>query len=140
MKTPKTVLSFVLGLLATGVLLHFVFSPFYEDLIDAALMWDYINWFMAAGILATLITTCIYKKSVNSDAASTNAYICANVAFYAAAVLAILFFWNWFDNLTAGEDGQSQTRRNYWPAINALFVVLLASVSAHLCRDARRDR
>ena len=28
----------------------------------------------------------------------TNTHICVNVAFYVTAAVAILFFWNWFDD------------------------------------------
>ena len=139
----KKPLSLVLGLLAIGVLLHFVFTPFYEELVNTGRMWDIINWFMAVGVILTLAVTCARRKSTGNDGQGTNGqdtngYFCVTVAFYAAAVLAVLFFWNWFDSLTAGEDGQSQTRRNYWVAINTLFIVLLASVSSHLWKDASR--
>ena len=64
-------------------------------------------------------------------------HICVNVAFYVAVVLAILFFWNWFDDLTAGEDGQSPTRGYYWVVINVTFVVLVGTVSARLWKGDR---
>ena len=140
MDALKTPLALFLGLLATGVLLHFVFTPFYEDLVDTGRMWDIINWFMAVGVILTFGITCARRKNARSEDQSSNAFICANVAFYAATVLAVLFFWNWFDSLTAGEEGQSQTRHNYWAAIDTLFVVLLGSVSAHLCKDASRSK
>ena len=132
-------LSLLLGLLALGVLLHFVFTPFYEDAVDTGQMWDVINWFMAVGVILTLAVTCSRRKGAGGDSQNTNGYLCVTVAFYAAAVLAVLFFWNWFDSLTAGEEGQSQTRRNYWAIIDTLFVVLLGSVSAHLWKDASRS-
>ena len=132
-------LSLLLGLLALGVLLHFVLTPFYEDVVDTGKMWDVINWFMAVGVILTLAVTCARRKGAGGRGQDTNGYLCVTVAFYAAAVLAVLFFWNWFDGLTAGEEGQSQTRRNYWVVIDTLFVVLLGSVSAHLWKDASRS-
>ena len=138
METLRKPLSVVLGLIAAAVLLHFVLSPFYEDSIDVGPTWDVLNWFMAAGVIITLATTYVHKRGVGTDDGA-NAFICVNVAFYAAAFLAVLFFWNWFDDLTVGEDGQSQTRRNFWVLINAMFVVLAGAVSAHLWGDATRD-
>lgn len=132
-------LSLLLGLLALGVLLHFVLTPFYEDVVDTGKMWDIINWFMAVGVILTLAVTCARRKGAGGSGQDTNGYLCVTVAFYAAAVLAVLFFWNWFDSLTAGEEGQSQTRRNYWAVIDTLFVVLLGSVSAHLWKDGSRS-
>ncbi len=134
MDALKRPLSLVLGLMALVVLLHFVFTPFYEQLVDALSIWHVLNWVMAVGIILTLIVTCIRRRMVASDANAPPDYFCVTVAFYAAVVLAVLFFWNWFDDLHAGEEGQSQTRRNYWVIINTLFVVLLGSISAHLWR------
>ena len=75
---------------------------------------------------------CKHKRGLPSDASSL-AQVCAYAAFYAAAVLAILFFWNWFDEL-AREGDQSQTRNNYWVVINTLYIVLMGTVSCHLWR------
>ena len=125
-------LSLALGLMAGAVLIHFLFTPFYEDLVDPLSIWHVLNWIMAVGIIMTLILTCIRKMMTAGDGNNPNDYFCVTVAFYTTAALAVLFFWNWFDDLTAGEDGQSQTRRNYWVFINTLFILLMGSVSAHL--------
>ena len=124
-------LAIVLGLMATAVLLHFVFTPFYQDIVDPLSIWHVLNWVMAVGVVLTLIVTYLRKRKAGDNGNSTN-HFCVALAFYAAAALAVLFFWNWFDDLTAGEDGQSQTRRNYWVFINTLFILLMGSVSAHL--------
>ena len=139
MEMLRKPLSVVLGLMAVAVLFHFVLSPFYEDSVDPISVWHVLNWFMAVGVIATLVTTYVHKRGVGADGSDTNSFICVNVVFYAAAFLAILFFWNWFDDLTVGEDGQSQTRRNFWVLIDALFVMLAGAVSAHLWRDASRS-
>ena len=138
MQTLRKPLSIVLGLMAVVVLFHFVVNPFYEDALDVISVWHVLNWVMAVGILITLTLTCARKRSLGADG-DTNTYICVNAAFYAAAVLAILFFWNWFDDLTAGEDGQSPTRGYYWVIVNTLFIVLVGTVSAHLWKDNGRN-
>ena len=137
METIAKPLSAVLGLMALVVLFHFVFNPFYEDAVDAISVWHVLNWVMAVGIVVTLALTYVRMRSLGTDS-DTNIYICVNVAFYAALVLAILFFWNWFDDLTAGEEGQSPTRGYYWVVIDVLFVVLVGTVSAHLWRGGGR--
>ena len=124
-------LSVLLGVMALVVLFHFVLNPFYEDAVDPISVWHVLNWIMAVGIFITLVLTYIRRERLGADSATTM-HICVNVAFYAAVVLAILFFWNWFDDLTAGEDGQSPTRGYYWVVINVTFVVLLGTVSARL--------
>ena len=134
MTTLRKPLSTLLGLMAAAVLFHFVLSPFYEDALDPLSVWHVLNWFMALGVLIALAVTYLHKRDTTPDA-GTNAFICVNVAFYAAAVLAILFFWNWFDDLTVGEEGQSQTRRFFWVFINTMFVILMGTLSAHLWKD-----
>ena len=129
METVKKPLALILGVVAFGVLLHFVFNPFYEDLIDVLSIWHVINWFMAFAVVATVAVAYVHKKSVQDDSYMR---LWFNLTFHAAAVLAILFFWNWFDDLTVGEDGQSQTRRIFWVFINTLFVILNATVSVRL--------
>ena len=125
--------------MAAAVLLHFVLSPFYEDALDSLSLWHVLNWFMAFGVLIALAVTYLHKRDTGPDAdADTNTFVCVNVAFYAAAALAILFFWNWVDDLTVGEDGQSQTRRLFWVIINTLFVLLLGALSAHFWKDNAR--
>ena len=137
METIRKPLSVVLGLMAVAVLFHFVLNPFYEDAVDAISVWHVLNWVMAVGILITLALTYVRRGRLGADSATTT-YICVNVAFYVAVVLAILFFWNWFDDLTAGEDGQSPTRGYYWVIINVTFVVLVGTVSARLWKNDPR--
>ena len=129
METVKKSLALGLGVVAVGVLLHFVFNPFYEDLVDVDSIWHVINWFMAFAVIVTVATTYIHKKNVRDD---TYMRLWFNLTFHAAAVLAILFFWNWFDDLTVGEEGQSQTHRIFWVIIDTLFVILTATVSVRL--------
>lgn len=121
-----------LMLSALAVLLHFWLSPFYPDSWDVGMMWEVIDAFMAVGIIVTVAYTLSYKRGVDSDA-GTLAHVCAYTAFYAAVVLAALFFWNWFDELASGDE-QSQTRNNFWPIINTMYIVLMGTVGWHLWR------
>ena len=135
MEVLRKPLAVILGLIAFAVLFHFVLNPFYEDALDPNSVWHVLNWFMAFGVIVTLALTYVSKRNTGVGDVDTNRYICVNLAFYAAAILAILFFWNWFDNLTAGEEGQSSNRGIFWAVINTLFVVLVGTVSAHLWKD-----
>ena len=121
-----------LMLSALAVLVHFWFSPFYPDSWDVGAIWEVVDVFMAVGIVVTLAYTFSYKSSVGSDDSSL-AHICAYTAFYASVVLAVLFFWNWFDELASDAD-QSQTRNNYWVIINTMYIVLMGTVGWHLWR------
>ena len=139
METLRKPLAVILGLTAFAVLFHFVLSPFYEDVVESDDVWNVLNWFMALAVIVALIATCIAKRNADADSCDTNTYICVNVAFYVTAAVAILFFWNWFDDMTAGEDGQGQTHRFFWVVINVLFVIITGSLSAHLWKGASRE-
>ena len=138
MNLLKRLLALVLGLLGIAVLFQLVFSPFYPAAVDIDWVWNVLNWFIAFGVTAALIATYLYKRGLSVDSSTDREFICANTAFYAAAVLAIWFFWNWFDDLTVGEEGQSAVRLIFWSFINPLFIILMGAVSARLWRDAAR--
>lgn len=122
-----------LVLSAIAVLVHFWFSPFYPDSWDIGAIWEVLDIFMAVGIVAALVYTYSYKRGVADDA-STLAHICAYTAFYAAAVLTVLFFWNWFDDLNTAAGEQSRTNLNFWVVINTMYVVFMGTVGSHLWR------
>ena len=133
METIKKPLAVILGLTALAVLFHFVLTPFYEDAVESEDVWFILNWFMAFGAIVALVLTYLSKKEVGRED-DTNTYIRVNVGFYAAAALAILFFWNWFMELVVGEGSGT-----YWPLIDTLYVILITRVSIHLWRDSSSD-
>ena len=129
METVKKPLALVLGVVAIGVLLHFVFNPFYEDLVDVDSVWGVINWFMAFAAIVTVIVTYVHTKNGRDDSYQR---LWFSLTFHAAAFVAILFFWNWFDDLTVGEEGQSQINLIFWAVIDTLFVIIVGTVSVRL--------
>ena len=139
MDSLRKPLAVILALMAAIVLLHFVFTPFYPDSVDTHDIWLIINWPMAFAVIVALISTCIAKRNAGTDGCGTNTYICVNVAFYVTAAVAILFFWNWFDNITAGEDGQGQTHRFFWVVIDVLFVILMARLSVQIWKSTSHE-
>lgn len=132
MEKLRKPLSIVLGLMAIAVLLHFVLSAFYEDSVNVDSVWYVLNWMMAAGIILALADTYIEKRALRGTETASQVWV--NVALYSAVVLAILFAWNWFDDLTVGEEGQSQVRLAYWAVIDVLFIVLIGTRSICLRR------
>ena len=133
METLRKPLAVILGLTALAVLLHFVLSPFYEDVVESGDVWNVLNWFMAFGVIVVLILTYLAKRDIGRED-DTNTYIRGNVGFYAAAALAILYFWNWCNELVA-DDGSG----TYWVLIDTIYVILVTRVSIHLWRDSSSD-
>lgn len=126
--------SIYLGLTALSVLLHFWLNPFYPESWDVGLIWDVLAVFMAVGVVAALTHGWVHKRRLAVDA-STLTQLWVYAAFYAAIVLAVLFFWNWFDNLATTAGDQSQTHINYWIVVNTMYIVVSGTLSYHLWRE-----
>ena len=139
METLRKPLAVILGLTALAVLLHFVLSPFYEDVVESGDVWNVLNWFMAFGVIVVLIVTYLAKRDVAKDKTDTNSYISVNVGFYVAAALAVLYFRNWVSELVVGGGSEGDIDGNYWVLIDTLYVILVTRVSIHLWRGSSSD-
>ena len=138
METLRKPLAVILGLTAFAVLFHFVLSPFYEDVVESGDVWNVLNWFMALAVIVALVLTYLAKRDAGTDSVDTNTYIRVNVGFYAAAALAILYFWNWFNELVVGGGLEGEVNGIFWVVIDTLYVILMTRISVHLWRDSSR--
>lgn len=135
MAIVRKIVGVALGLICLGVLIHFIFNPLYAATdAEAAQMWSVANWFMAFGMVAAILFGIHQRMSAQGLEANDPKRICAELTLYGIMALAILFFWNWVDDLASAEE-QSQTRRNWWPLINAAFIVLMGYISDRLIRS-----
>ncbi len=130
---PTAVLLFLTG---AAVLGHFVFGTFYRNVVEAEDIWYVLNWFMAFGMIVALLTSHAVKRA--SCAADTDAktYIGGNAFFYATAAVTILFFWNWFNELTVGGGNEGTVNLNFWTVIDTLFPLIVGSTAVRLWRYA----
>ena len=140
MKLVYRLLAVILAIVATGVALHFVFETFYEDVVDTSQVWRIMNWFMAVTVLAAMAVNCCLKTRLDSGEAGSSPvspeYLAVNLGLYASIILALLFFWNWFDNLTIGSGEQSDLHFYIWVLIDAVFPVVLGTTACRLWRKA----
>ena len=53
----RKIAGIAVGIIGLGILIHFVFSPFYADADGANVgrMWDIANWFMAFGMVVAIL-------------------------------------------------------------------------------------
>lgn len=138
MDTLRRPLAVILGVITIAVAFHFIFSAFYPDSVDIGQVWDILDWFMAFAVLVTLVLAYIRKKSIASDSMDAKTYVRVNVAFYSALWLAIWFLWNWFDNLAAGAELQSDVHLTLWAFIDPLFIILVGRLSVRLWKGNPR--
>ena len=135
------ILAVLFGAFALVVTVQFVLSPLYQDAVDIGQVWNYVNYLLAVGVLAGLIVHYVRKRALTVLAGSiTRGYLEINLAFYLSVVLALCFFWNWFDDLTVGADSQDTTHLLMWTFVNLLFVVISGHTGFHLWRGASRQR
>ena len=125
-------LAVILGLTALGVFINFVFSPLYADALDVGSIWFVLNWFMAFAVFVALITAYVDKRSTDASDGDVRTYIAANAAFYAAAVLAVLYLSNWINELVVGYGDTGDVRLSFWGLVDTLFVVLMTRMSVRL--------
>ena len=125
-------------LLATAIAvgLHFVFAAFYQDAVDTGKMWEILDWFMAAAVLISLVVWYNSKIDLDqnrSDNTVSRRYLEVNAGLFAATLLGLWFFWNWFDFLVSGATPQGETHQIMWAVIDPLFVLIVGLTGLHLC-------
>ncbi len=135
MSIVRKIVGVAVGMIGLGVLLHFTLSPFYEnnESVDIGQMWTIANHFMLVGLFVALAFVGHLRKSTEELEEGAPAKIRAMLLYYATLALVVLFLWNYVDDIVSEE--QTQTRRNWWPFINAAFIVLMGYVSERLVRS-----
>lgn len=136
MSIAKKIVGVAVGMIGLGVLLHFTLSPFYEtdeNMEMIGQMWTIANHFMLVGLFVALAFVGNLRKSTEELEEGAPAKIRAMLLYYATLALVVLFLWNYVDDIVNEE--QSQTRKNWWPFINAAFIVLMGYVSERLVRS-----
>ena len=139
MEMLRKPLAIIVGLTAVAVLVHFVLGPVYDDVVGSGDVWNVLNWFMAFGVIVALVVTFLAKRDAEARDSDTRTYIAVNAKFYTAAVLTVLFFRNWVDEMVGG-GSEGDVNGNYWVLINTLYVILMAWVSLHLWSHNPRDQ
>ena len=117
------VTSVYLIVLAVVVAVNFIITPLYHPGGDEPYtVWETLNWFMAVGMVITVIASYIQKRRVDGDGSSDlKRYLEANAVFYLAVVVLLIFFWNWFSNLSSSNEADGQ----FWVVVDTLMPVVM---------------
>jgi hypothetical protein len=137
MSAVKKLLGAYLAAAVLAVVVQFMGDSAFSGSYDTGMVWNVVNWFMAAGATVALIASVLRKFSLHAsrtEGGVTRDYLETNLIFYASIFLALLFFWNWFDSLATGPGGQSDTRMIWWAFINPLFVLVTGAAGCRLWR------
>ena len=129
-------------LIVVGVVvaLHTIVEPLYHTTSDAqpyAPLWNILDPIMAVAIVLTVIFAYIRKRDVDGEggATITREFLTANTIFYGILFVGIMFFWNWFNNLSSafnavGSDTVSMT----WIIIDAALPLLLGAMGISMLK------
>ena len=117
------VTSVYLIVLAVVVAVNFIITPLYHPGGDEPYtVWETLNWFMAVGMVITVIASYVQKRRVDGDgSADLKRYLEANAVFYLAVVVFLIFFWNWFSNLSSSNEADGQ----FWVVVDTLMPVVM---------------
>lgn len=132
----KKPLAVLLGLTAAAVLGHFLFGPFYENVLGSGDVWSWLNIFMAFSLLVASAAAFAGKRASGGSDAKTYLGLNAVVTFYVTAALTIAFLWNWLGQLHGGNGDDGTLSGFYWVAIDVIFPLLIGGFSIQLWKDA----
>ena len=128
------------GLVAYSVLytVQVVFGSLYSDALPSSDVYRVMNYFTAAGILASVAVVWCRKRGCGVAPAGPDHYLAAQAGFYVTLGLAIWFFTLWFRILVLA-DGEPTPDPDtvVWFFVSALIPLVLGTNGAMLWRSGR---
>ena len=74
------------------VAVNLAVTPLYHDGSPDYVIWRYVNYFMAVGVVIILVIGIARKRAIREDEVDTLTYLRTSFVFYGSIVLASLFF------------------------------------------------
>ena len=124
-----------LAVVGVAVGIHFLLDPLiYDSTWDESVppAWIALDWLMALGLAVALPLTFTAKRAADAGS-DLRAFLVANVKFYLAAALALLFVWNavQIDWAAGAQTPDSQV----WVFIDVVLPLLFATVGVELWNE-----
>ena len=123
-----------LVLMGAVIAVNFVLTPVYHPGGDEPFtVWETLNWFMAAAMVLTLAFSYAYKRRIDKDeSADVKRFIEANTVFHVTIVVFLLFFFNWFSNLSPNNEPDGQV----WTIVDTVMPIVLGVTGIRMWRSA----
>lgn len=132
----QRLISLYLALVAVAVAVQFVVYPLYaydsegEVMASALDVWHVLDWFMAAGLVLLVVTTCREKRRHDGEESSdVRPWLRSNFMFYGAVLLALAFVPNWFEAAWGSNDNWT-----IWHLVDTVLPVMFAAEGHRLWR------
>ena len=104
-------------------------------------LWGELDYLMALALVLGLIFASMRKRSLESaglDRIVTRRYFEANLLFYGFLLIAMLFFWNWFNSLIDA-DPQDTDHNIVWIIVDTVAPLLWGALGIFLLRGGKDD-
>ena len=138
MDQVRRVLAVALLVLAVAVGLNLMLTPVYHDGGDTYPVWQVLNWFMAVGVVVSLLISVhrVLGLTGGPNDTVTREYLGATALFLGAIGLIIIFYWNWlWTFFPENEVGlAAQSHLNHFPWMDVLFTWVAGSAGLYLWR------
>jgi hypothetical protein len=141
MSVLRKILAVILAVISLTLGIHSVAGELYGAyLAEPDLVWDYLNWLIAFGVVVTLVFHYRRKRALDrqrQDDSVTFSYLSTNLMLFAAMFLTLWFFANWFEKLSANDDAAAAATvvGFIWITFNGSFVVLGSLTAWQLWRS-----
>ena len=128
MGTLRKIVAVLLALNVLALFIHFIGGEIYGIfLVEPGIIWDYINGFTAVGVAVVLFYRIQLKRARDRQHADDDvefSYLATNFMLFAAMVLALWFYANWFEELNLQPDSSAEVVNFIWLLFNAGYVAL----------------
>ncbi len=130
----KKLLGGYLIVVAVFVASWFVVNPFF----DAPAVWGVANYLMAAALVTALAFSVnrSFKWGRELGPSASRGHMKVNPVLYLTAGVAILFFRNWFLEISGQGEESSVATGMVWIVVNVLFPLVAGTTGLSLWRDS----
>ena len=130
----KRILSVFLIITAFAVFFNLILTPVYHDGSPDYPVWEVLNWFMAAGVVISLIVNFRRRFAIGDWRYTDLENLLVSTTYYASIALTMLFFWGWLWTLNPeSETGDAVTSHIfYFPLVDTIFVIVTLTTGRYL--------
>ena len=134
MAVLKRLLAVLFVVVGAGLAVHFVLDPVLYDWEGGQpVLWHVFDWARAVSLPLAVIVTFEAKRRTDSGA-DVRTLIRANLHFYLAVALTLLFYWNWVQVDWAAGDQTPDSQ--VWVFIDVVLPLVVVPLGLRLWNEA----
>ena len=126
-----------LAIVGAAVAVHFVLDPLIYEWAEGdgtPTVWLVLDWLMVVGLAIALVVTFGAKRAAEGGS-DLREYLVANVQFYVAAALTLLFLWNAVQISWAA--GAQTPDGQVWTLIDVVLPLLFVTLGVRLWNEGK---